>query len=115
MPGRVRGEGGVRVERNQAEVRGRDLPFAWIAVGLAERLELLEVREVAHVEALREVAADGALERLAARELAARQAPLVAALAEQHAQPALADLEDGGEGDVAGAGGRIGHGFRPAV
>jgi len=43
MPGRIRGEPRINAGGYEAEVRRRDLPFAGIAIGVAERLELLEV------------------------------------------------------------------------
>src|SRR5262249_43130727 len=44
-------------------------------VGVTPRLELLEVCELAHVDLAREMTADRLLERLAGRELAARERP----------------------------------------
>jgi hypothetical protein len=60
--------------RGAATPRG-ELPLARMPLGLAARLELLEVRELAHVDLRRQVLADRVLERLAALEVAARERP----------------------------------------
>ena len=60
------GTAGSRSRGHEAEVGGGELPLARDAVGVAQRLELLEVRELAHVDLRGEVAADRVLERLAA-------------------------------------------------
>ena len=100
VPGRVVRHRRVEVGGDEPEVRGRELPLApGCASGVAPRLELLEVRELAHVDLRREVAADRLLERLV-RARGSRpgsaHAPgerLLRALPEQHLQPAAAHLE----------------------
>ena len=77
-----------------------------VAVGLAARLELLQVGELPHVDLRRQVPADRVLERLAGVEVAARERPgaaerLPRPLPEEHLQLALADLEHDGERLVA--------------
>src|SRR6476646_2069855 len=93
MPARVLRHDGVEVGRDEAEVRGRQLPLERVAVGVAERLEL------------REVGADRLLQRLARLEVAARKGPrseerLARSLPEQHLQPALANLQHDRQRDV---------------
>ena len=68
--------GGVDAGRDEAEVGGREL--AARVRRIAARLELLEVRELAHVDLLREVPPDRLLERLAALEPPAGQRPRAA-------------------------------------
>ena len=98
MPARVGREGWVDVDGNEPEVRGRELPAQRVAVGIASRLELLEVGELAHVDLGSQVPADRLLEGLAGREVARRQRPearerLEGALPEQHLKPAGAHLQ----------------------
>src|SRR5262249_19520724 len=50
VPVRVARQRGVEVARDETEVRGRQLPAERAAVRVAARLELLEVRELAHVD-----------------------------------------------------------------
>jgi hypothetical protein len=76
-----------------------------MAIGIAARLELLEMRELADVDLSCQVPADRLLECLAGIEVAAREGPvprerLLRALPEQHLQLSCADLEDHGEGRV---------------
>ena len=54
----------VEVGGHETEVGRRELPFGRVAVGLAQRLQLLEVGELADVDLLGEVAADRRLEGL---------------------------------------------------
>jgi hypothetical protein len=99
VPGRVLRDGRVDVGRDEPEIRGSELPFARVAVRVAERLELLEVGEVAHVHLRRQVSANRLLELLTGGEVAARQRPgarvrILRALPEQDLQHAVAHLED---------------------
>src|SRR5581483_7870957 len=115
VPARVRGEGGVGVARDEAEVGGRELAPRRVALRVAQRLELLEVRELADVDLRGEVAADRGLERLGGAELAARERPAAGArverpLPQEHLEAAAAHAEDGGED---GVGGRAC--FRPGI
>jgi len=110
LPAGVAGESGVEVARHEPEVRGRELPAARVPVGVAPRLELLEVGELPHVHLLREVAPDRGLERLARLEVAAGKGPeaelrLASALPEERAQPSFPHLEHDGERHLRGAGG----------
>ena len=78
-----------------------------MAGGLAERLELLEPRQLGHVDLAGEVRANRALERVVRAEVAARQRPgpaegRLGALPEQHAEGAVAHLQHDGERDVGG-------------
>src|SRR6185312_13411526 len=73
MPGRVIREPGIQARRDEAEVRRGDLPFARISSGVAERLQLLEVGDLAHVDLCGEVLADGLLKRFAGLEVTARK------------------------------------------
>ena len=93
MPAVSGGHGRVEVARDEAEVGGRELPAERVAVGVAAGLELLEVRELAHVDLGGEVAADRLLERLVALERSAGKRPgtgerLARALPEQHLRAA---------------------------
>ena len=97
----------VDVARHEPEVGGRELPLAAGGGRVAPRLELLEVRELAHVDLRREVAADRLLERLVRVEVAAGKRPapangLARPLPEQHLQLARAHLEDDRERHVGG-------------
>ena len=92
------GRAGIDTERDDAEVRRRELPLPRVPPGLAERLELLEVRELADVDLGREVPADRLLERLVRVEIAAREGPgagirILRTLPEQHLQLSRAHLE----------------------
>src|SRR4051812_5168228 len=105
MPRSVGRELRVEVLRDEAEVCRRDLPLPRMASGIAERLELLEVGNLAHVDFLGEVLSDRLLERLPLLEVAARQRPcaekgLSCALPEERLERAAADLEHNGEGDM---------------
>src|SRR5262249_9036334 len=85
------------------------------SAGVAERLELLEVGELADVDLGGEVAADRALERLVVSQLAAGQRPAAGAgvegaLPKEHAQSPVAHLEHNGQHDVRGS-----SWFRPGV
>src|SRR5581483_11691890 len=78
-----------------------------VAAGVAARLQLLEVRELADVDLGREVAPNRLLERLARLEPAAGQRPGAGvggkrALPEQRLQQAVAHLEDDGQHGVGG-------------
>jgi hypothetical protein len=70
MPAGVLRERGVEVDRDEAEVGGRELPFARVPTRVAARLELLEVRDLAYVHLDREVPADRVLERFLRVEVA---------------------------------------------
>jgi hypothetical protein len=70
-----------------------------MAAGVAPRLELLEVGELADVDLLREVPPDRLLERLVGAEPTAGERPgaqerLLRALPEEHLERAVAHLED---------------------
>ena len=72
---------------------------------VADRHELLDVGELAHVDLLGQVAADRVLERLAADQVAAREGERagerrLCPLPEEHLQTAVPHLEDDGEYDV---------------
>ena len=101
------GHARVDADRDEPEVRRRELALARVALGLAARLELLEVRERADVDLRGEVPADRLLQRLVALEIAAGERPrgrerLARALPQQHLQPPVPDLEDDGERDMGG-------------
>jgi len=100
VPARVGREGGLGIARHQAEVGGRELAPERVPGRVAERLELLEVRELAHVDLGGEVAPNRPLECLVGGELAARQRPAAGAgvegaLPEEHCEAPVAHLEDG--------------------
>jgi len=67
VPARVGWECRLGVAWDEAEVRGRELAPERVPAGIAQRLELLEVRELPDVDLGFEVAADRTLERLVAR------------------------------------------------
>src|SRR3954471_16291669 len=105
VPARVFRNGGIESGGHEPEIRRRELPLKRVAARVAERLELLEVGELADVDLLRQVAADRLLERVARLEVAARERPraeerLARPLPEEDLQPALAHLQHDGEGDV---------------
>ena len=75
VPRRVLGQLRVDAGGHDPEERGRELAALGVAAGLAPRAELLEVRDVAHVDLGGQVAADRPLERLVRLERAARQRP----------------------------------------
>ena len=75
VPARVGGHARIDAQRDEPEVRGRELPALGMAGRIAPRPELLEVRDVAHVHLRREVAEDRALERLVGDERAAGERP----------------------------------------
>jgi len=86
-----------------------------VAVGIAERLELLEVRDLPHVDLGGEVPLDRLLESLAGLEVAAGKRPgaekrFSSPLPEQRLQRAAADLQYDREGDMGGIG-RLTHRF----
>ena len=115
MPGGVLGQLRVDVRRDQSEVGSRDLPLARMTPRVAERLEQLEVGDLADVDLLGEVLEDRLLQRLIALEVATRQRPgaekrLSPPLPEQRLQCAVADLEHDREGDMSGIG-RLTHRF----
>ena len=64
VPVRVAGELRIDVAGHEPEVRRRELPLLRRARRIAQRLELLEVRELTHVDLLGEVTADRLLERV---------------------------------------------------
>ena len=108
VPARVaRERAGSSAERDEPEIRGRELPALGVAGRIAPRPELLEVRDLAHVDLGREVPEDRALERLVRDERPAGERPrarvrLARALPQEHGQLAVAHLEHGGERDVRG-------------
>src|SRR5262249_37250983 len=65
MPGSVRGDCGTNVARDETEVGRRELPLVRDAIRIAERLELLEMCNVADVDLRFELPTDRFLERLA--------------------------------------------------
>src|SRR5439155_15154869 len=64
MPRGVAGKFGIEVARHEAEVSRCELPLARNALRFAQRLQLLEVRELADVHLRGQVAPDRLLERL---------------------------------------------------
>ena len=73
-----------------------------MAVGLAPRLELLQVRELLHVHLRGQMAANRVLERLARVEVAARKRPgaaerIARPLPEEHLELAVPHLEHDGQ------------------
>ena len=122
VPGRVCGKRGVDVRRDEPEVCGSQLPVLGAAGRGSARLELLQVRELADVDLVGQMAADRLLERLIGGEEPAGQRPrsgvrLTRTLPEQDLQLGVADLEDDRQRDVRrarpGEGGRIVHRFSP--
>ena len=115
VPGRVRGRLGVDVDRDEAEVCGRELPALRVAPRVAPRLQLLQMGELADVHLRGQVAADRLLERLARLEETTRQRPaarerIAGALPHQGLQRISAHLEDDGKADVErGGSGRLSH------
>ena len=75
VPRGVAGEPRVGVGGDEPQVRRRELPLARHPAGVAARVELLEVGELADVHLLGELALDRLLERLAGGEVAARERP----------------------------------------
>ena len=69
----VAGELRIDVAGHETEVRGRELPFLRRPFRIAQRLELLEVRELTHVDLLGEVTSDRLLERVAHGEVPTRK------------------------------------------
>src|SRR6478672_6443328 len=105
MPGGVLGKLGIGVRRDEPEVRGRDLPFTGVARGIAERFELLEVGDLAHVDLRGEVLPDRLLERFTALEVSTRKRPgseqrLARPPPDESLQRAVANLEDDCEGGM---------------
>ena len=121
VPGRVGRYTRIEPQRHEPEVCGRELPPRGMADRVAPRPELLEVRDLAHVDLRREVPRDRGLERLVRDEGAAGKCPrarerLAPALPEKDAQCAVPDLEHRRERDVCGRvdggwrwGGRLSH------
>src|SRR5207247_5820744 len=109
MPARVLGHERVDIGRNEPEVRGGELPLERVASRIAERHELLQVRELAHVDLDRKVAADRLLQCLAGLEVAAREGPgaeewLACPLPQQHLQASVSHLQDDCKRGVSGPG-----------
>ena len=107
MPVRVAGYSRIDVRRHEAEVRGPENPRARMAIGLAERHQLLQVGKLAHVDLRREVAPDRLLEGLPIVEVSTRQGPgseerLPRPLPEQDLKLAPPHLEYDGECLMAG-------------
>ena len=75
MPARVLRHVRVDPARHQPEERGRELPPRRIAGRVAQRLQLLEMRDLLDVDLRGEVAAHRLLERLVRRQRPARAAP----------------------------------------
>ena len=93
---------GVEVGRHEPEIRRGQFPPAWVACGIAQRLQLLEVGQLADVDLHGQVPADGLLERLSWLEVATGEGPgacewLHGALPHERLQDARANLEDDGE------------------
>src|SRR5262245_8683555 len=113
MPPGVSWDRGIRVRRDEPEVRRRELALAGVAMRIAPRSELLEVGELADVDLGRQVTADRGLERLVGVQVAAGQRPgarvrVFRPLPEQHLELAVAYLEHDGKGDM----GRMAGGFQ---
>jgi hypothetical protein len=75
MPGRVGRDLRVDARRDQPEICSGDEPFARVAPGIAERLDLLEVRELADIHLRGEMAPDRVLQRFVGAEPPARERP----------------------------------------
>ena len=73
MPVGVARKLGIDVARDEAEVSGRELPLARGALRIAQRLELLEMRQLTYVDLFGEVAADRLLERVLLCKIATRK------------------------------------------
>src|ERR671937_2379738 len=102
MPRRVLRQLGVEAGWNEAEVGGSDLPLPGVAVRIAERLELLQVRGLANVDLRGQVLPDRLLERLAGCQVAAGQRPgaeerLLRPLPDQDLEHGVPDLEHRGQ------------------
>ena len=98
MPGRVVGHRRVDVLRDEAEVGGSEDPRARVAIGVAERDQLLQVRQLSDVDLRGQVAPDRVLERLAVIQVAAGQGPrseewLPCTLPEENLELALSHLQ----------------------
>ena len=109
MPARVRRQLGVDVARHEAEERRRELSTERVPVGIAAGFELLEVRQLLHVDLVGEVAADRLLERFVGLEFPAGERPrprvrFERPLPEKHLENAATYLEDDC-GDGVGGGG----------
>ena len=105
MPARVGRELRVHPARHEPEERRRELAPDRVARGIAQRLELLEMRDLPHVHLLGEMPPHRLLERLVRRQRSARQRParrerLARPLPEQRLQPSVAHLEHGREHGV---------------
>src|SRR4051812_32897363 len=93
MPGRVLRERRIDSRRNEPEIGRCDLPLGGVALWIAERPELLEVGDLAHVDLGGQVSLDRLLERLSLLEVAAGERPrpekrFASALPEQRLQRA---------------------------
>ena len=72
VPPGVGGKRGLDVARHEPEVGRRELPALGVAIGLAQGRELLEPRELAHVDLHRQMSAHRLLEGFRAIETATR-------------------------------------------
>jgi hypothetical protein len=99
MPGRVRGHARIDVGGHEPEGGSGDHAPTRVSVGVAARLELLQVGELTDVHLGREVAPNRLLERLIGREVASRQGPgaergFPGALPQEDLQALVRDLKD---------------------
>ena len=96
---------GVDAARNEPEVRSGQLPFLGMPLRIAQRLELLQMRELTDVHLRRQVPADRALESLAVLQVAAGQGPrarerILRAVPQENLELSGSDLEDDRKGRV---------------
>ena len=119
LPIRVTRQFRIEVARYEAEICGCELPLLRRPLGIAERLELLEMRELAHVDFRRKMTANRLFERLAGTEIAAGEGPgaperIARPLPEKNLQLTSSDLEDDGQRDMGGVrAANLARGFSP--
>jgi L-aspartate oxidase len=99
VPARVGGNPGIDAERDEAEVRRRELAPLGVPARVAPGPELLEVCDLPHVHLRGEMAEDRRLQALVGSERTPRQRPraaerVEAALPEQDGELAFPHLED---------------------
>jgi L-aspartate oxidase len=117
MPGRIGRDSWIEAERDEPEIRGRELPVVGVPRGVAPRAELLQVRDLADVDLRREVPENRVLERLVGDQRSPWERPCArerrpGTLPEQDTECSVAHLEDGCERDVRGGerwGARLSH------